>query len=346
MSSIDKKPKFEPDPPPDVTGLSQEEALVRYVQWQQMQLDRIADWWPKENSSRLARLEQFAPLVGTWPIVDYSYVSLTLSDMVVCDPLIFSVTDTYDYSGDNSVGWKAISLSDDGTKLYASNPGAGGLGRGIAQYDMSAFDMTTLSFTAFKAETSFHYGLKIKDDGTRIFVLDGNTDDLKEFSLSTPFEISSMNTTPVQTKNLGLTSPTHIGLAISSDGVNMYLGLNQANSYVIYQWTMSTAWDISTAALAATLDVRTVPNWPTGVNWYCFALDISADGLVLITNGQSGTFYRFDLTTAYDLTTAEFSTVIAATGTGVTEGVAISSDCQMVYVNAATSDTFYEFEIG
>jgi hypothetical protein len=80
MSSVDKKPKFEPDPPPDVTGLDELEALRAYTQWNQAQFDRAADWWPRENESRLNRLEQFVPALGTWPIVDYSYVNLTLKE--------------------------------------------------------------------------------------------------------------------------------------------------------------------------------------------------------------------------------------------------------------------------
>jgi len=92
VSSIDKKPKFEPDPPPDFTGLSFDDAFAEYKRWTQAQHDRMADWWPRETESRLDRIEQFVPLVGTWPIVDYSYVSVTLAEATsACDVTSYTV---------------------------------------------------------------------------------------------------------------------------------------------------------------------------------------------------------------------------------------------------------------
>jgi len=70
------KPKFTPDPAPNIEGVPVEQALRMFMDHVQRQDNRIEDWWPKDLEDRVEALELLVPyMTGTWPIVDYSSVT-------------------------------------------------------------------------------------------------------------------------------------------------------------------------------------------------------------------------------------------------------------------------------
>lgn len=49
-------PKFTPDPPPNLSGLSLDQAFKVFVDWVIRQEYRKEDWWPKDLESELQNL--------------------------------------------------------------------------------------------------------------------------------------------------------------------------------------------------------------------------------------------------------------------------------------------------
>ena len=91
------------------------------------------------------------------------------------------------------------------------------------------------------------------------------------------------------------------GIAFKSDGTRLYM-VGRANDKV-YQYTLSTAWDLDTASYdgaAKDLAVRTEDAAPQGISF-------KSDGTRLYMVGQiTGKVYRYTLSIAWDLGTASY----------------------------------------
>ena len=70
------KPKFTPDPPPYLQGMSVEQAFPLFVDWMIRQNYRQEDWWPKDYEERIQTLERLSPYcIGEWTIADAAYMN-------------------------------------------------------------------------------------------------------------------------------------------------------------------------------------------------------------------------------------------------------------------------------
>ena len=90
------KPKYTPDPPPDVQGMPFDQAFPLFMDWKIRQENRQEDWWPKDYEARIQELEKLAPYcTGTWPIVDYSNITFeSVAEVVqVYSPTTFLYSD-------------------------------------------------------------------------------------------------------------------------------------------------------------------------------------------------------------------------------------------------------------
>ncbi|MEL7145060.1 MAG: hypothetical protein AAFO69_01725, partial [Bacteroidota bacterium] len=97
-------------------------------------------------------------------------------------------------------------------------------------------------------------GLALSGDGTKLFVLGSGSDNVYEYNLSTPFDVSTATSGLVLDVSEESTNPT--GIAFSSDGFEMYLVDNVAD--LVLQYTLSSAYDLSTAFYSGvSLDIST-----------------------------------------------------------------------------------------
>lgn len=129
-------------------------------------------------------------------------------------------------------------------------------------------------------------------DGTKIYFTTF-FNKIYESSLSTPYDLSLIS----QSKYLDTTSdniyPEDIHL--STDGTKLYT-IDWYN-WTIYEYGLSTAWDVSTA----TLTWNSVWPFTAFIRW----LYITPDGKeIFITQHNSTTYYHITMSTAWDLSTA------------------------------------------
>ena len=134
----------------------------------------------------------------------------------------------------------------DGTKMYV----IGAVNNLVYQYSLStAWDISTasydsVSFSVASQDTS-PQSIFFKPDGTKMYMLGGTGKDVNQYSLSTAWDISTASFDSV---NFSVSAQTvsPYGLFFKPDGTVMYVcGL--AGS-VVNQYSLSTAWDISTAS--------------------------------------------------------------------------------------------------
>jgi hypothetical protein len=191
--------------------------------------------------------------------------------------------------------------------------------------------------------------LRFKPDGTKMYILGSGADEVNEYALSTPWSPS----TAVFTDNFDVTSedtgPT--GLYIREDGLKFWIVGNQNDT--IYQYSMTSAWDLTTASYdnvsliigsSNSIDGFTQQINPTG-------LYFKYDGSVLYLIGSNGDFiYQFDLSTSWDITTASYS----GNSTGrldlnppdaSPQDIHINSSGTLVYFVGAGLDNFYIYKL-
>lgn len=237
---------------------------------------------------------------------------------------------------------QSMRASADGTKFYAGDYGT----NAIYQYDATlAWDAGTATYASkslsvASQETTGLYGFTFSDSGSKLYVI-GALNDVFQYTLSTPYDLSTASYASISfdVGSSGANYPM-LDIEMSPDGTKMYLMTNQ-NYDKIYQFTLSTPYNVSTASYASkSLDVSSEDTQTAGFT-------LSSDGTKLLTVGYGTTpdsMYRYDLTTAYDLATASFSgqsfSVQSQNNTPV--GVAVKTDGTSVYMvgNSGTEQIF------
>ena len=114
---------------------------------------------------------------------------------------------------------------------------------------VGTFDVSTATFAnvvfSVSGQERTPTGMAFSNDGAKMFVVGDQGNDISEYTLSTPFDVSTATFANVVFSVSGQdTSPQ--GMAFSNDGAKMFVvGWNGAN---ISEYTLSTPFDVSTAS--------------------------------------------------------------------------------------------------
>ena len=239
----------------------------------------------------------------------------------------------------DSSATEGFTFSYDGTKMYA----VGTTNRTVYQYDLStAFDVSTASYASksFSVATqeTGPRGIRFKSDGTKMYIVGSTADTVFQYSLSTAWDVSTASYDSVSLSVASEdTSPA--GLYFSGDGTQLYIVGGTNNS--VYQYTLSTAWDLSTGSYASkSLSVASQDTNPSGVV-------INTDGTKLFVVGfSSDNVYQYNMSTAYDLSTASYASIsfsVASQAT-VPKDLSFSTDGTKMYTGSV--GTVYQYTTG
>ena len=195
-----------------------------------------------------------------------------------------------------------VAFKSDGTKMYVA--GAAGTGTGdVFQYSLStAWDISTASYDSISysnGSITNAYTIQFKPDGTKLFIQAYEDDRVYEHTLSTAWDLS---TASYNNNNLyyGGQTATAYDFHIGSNGTKVYVSNNDSP---MYQYTCSTAWDLSTATYdSVTLDVS--GETPSD-GW---RVQFNADGTKMY-GMNADDIYIYTLTTAWDISTASYDSV-------------------------------------
>lgn len=244
-----------------------------------------------------------------------------------------------------NVSPQAMTISPDGTKAYVSDAN-----KSIYQYTFgTAFDASTLSYATKLLNTATQFGvgssrdIRLSADGTKAYVsgLDGGSVcRVFQYTLSTPYDLS---TGTYASKVLSPTVDTSIwGILFSPDGLTLFV--NGLGTSKVYQYTLSTAWDISTATYATKSYLYSAQDAQMTDMWF------SPDGKKLYGIGPNTTknIYQYTLSTAYDISTCAYASkfFLFSGQTATPSGFAISPDGFNLYLNAAgASAHIYQYTL-
>ena len=189
------------------------------------------------------------------------------------------------------------------------------------------------------AQASGASGLAFSSDGTKAYVSDQISDTIYQYTLTTAWDIS---TGSYASKSLSVTAQetNPQTIAFSSDGTKAYTVGSTNND--IYQYTLTTAWDISTGSYASKLlDVGAQDVNPEG-------LAFSSDGTKAYVLGSTGdAIYQYTLTTAWDISTGSYASksLSVAAQDSTPRDLGFSSDGTKAYIVGSTSNTIYQYTL-
>tara|TARA_R110002167_G_scaffold26085_2_gene89887 strand:- start:564 stop:1688 length:1125 start_codon:yes stop_codon:yes gene_type:complete len=206
---------------------------------------------------------------------------------------------------------------------------------GSVGYDLAGASYDSVSFSVAAQEIS-PYGLFFKPDGTKMYVTGYDGDDVNEYNLSTAWDI----TTASYLQNFSVVSqeisPT--GISFKPDGLKMYVvGEVSAN---VNEYTLGTAWDISTASYSQNFNIGTQDTEPS-------SLFFKPDGLKMYVVGNTGNdINEYDLSSAWDVSTSTFLQVFSVSAqTTAPHGIFFNLTGTSMYV-LAQSGYLSEYTLG
>ena len=228
----------------------------------------------------------------------------------------------------------------DGTKMYV----IGSSGDNVNEYDLStAWDISTASYLqnlSVAIREKSPQGLFFKPDGTKMYVIGSSGDDVNEYGLSTAWDVSTASYLQVFSVASEDTGP--IGLFFKPDGTKMYIV--GTTSDTVYQYGLSTAWDVSTGALVVPssewFSVATQEINPTG-------LLFKPDGTKMYVIGSTGDdVNEYDLSTAWDISTASYLQNFSVASQETTpQDLFFKSDGTKMYVIGSSGDDVNEYDL-
>lgn len=166
----------------------------------------------------------------------------------------------------------------------------------------TANDITTATSTStsvsVSAQDGVGQGLYVSDDGIEMYHV-GNADSVHRYTMSTAWDLSTasyVSSWNMTTNSANISESSYSGIAFNTDGTKMFACGYSADK--MYEFSLSTAWDITSASHTTGSDLTGPSNSP-----YNFFFNVSGTELYWMDGGDDK-LHRYELSTAWDLSTA------------------------------------------
>jgi sugar lactone lactonase YvrE len=228
-------------------------------------------------------------------------------------------------------------FSPDGLKMYI----VGSAGDDVNEYNLStAWVVSSAVFvTSFSVagQDSGPSGLFFRADGTKMYMVGFTNDVVFQYTLSTPWSVATASYDNISFSVAGQEA-TPSAIWFRPNGLSMYIIGSSADT--VFQYTLSTAWNVSTATLLQSFSISGQEASPNGM---CF----TGDGSRMFITGSTGDDVNvYNLTTPWDISTAAFVNVFSVAGQDITpSGIYIKPDGTKMYIVGSTNDAVYQYTV-
>jgi len=268
-----------------------------------------------------------------------SIIANRAGGFVWTDPDVSSPThlSAKDYALTSGTG--GIAFSQNGENMYTVDNATDT----VTWHTLStAWDLGTASTTGTTANfTSVESSLKdvfISPDGTKFYICGTSSDKIQEYTLSTPYDISTA-TASFATDAIG------IGVAnmwFQPNGARVYWGNADSIGYL----SLSTPFDLSTYSSTQTVSSGIDSGFTTTVG----GIWLSQNGLKLyIADTLRDTIVMYNLSTEWDLTsrssTADVSSALTTGGSMIARGLFFNPDADAMYIGNDGSNELQQFSL-
>jgi hypothetical protein len=242
------------------------------------------------------------------------------------------------YIGTNTFTPSGLFFKPDGTAMYAVDDSS--LTNSVVQYSLSsAWDISTASYVrdfSVQAQETAPTDVFFKPDGTKMYVSGATGDDVNEYSLSTAWDISTASYAQSFSVSSEETVPT--GVFFKDDGTKMYISGNAGDD--VNEYSLSTAWDISTASYVQSFSVAAQETFPRN-------LFFKSDGTKMYIIGETGNdVNEYSLSTAWDISTASYVQNFSVNAQeGSPRGIFFKSDGTKMFITGTDSDDVFSYDL-
>jgi hypothetical protein len=262
-------------------------------------------------------------------------------------------------------GINTTAATDEGDPIWLSPTTAGGVLYGMANKPHAPYHMVYLGVVSRKNANNGEIFIKCQngyelDELHNVLITTPIQDDLLVYNGTTNIwenkntlnQLAITNTQETLTTTSGVEGWGYVnsisivgqdtnayGVSMSSDGTKMYI-IGSTND-AVYQYTLSTAFSVSTATYSGlSFSVNTTAGSPT-------SLFFKPDGTAFyITNDSTtDTVQQFNLSTAWDISTASYITAYTFTQDTAPTGLEFSPDGTKMHLIGDTNNTVYQFAL-
>jgi hypothetical protein len=244
-----------------------------------------------------------------------------------------SYTQGFDVAGEDSAP-KGVAFNGDGSKMFVVGAGKDN----VYSYDLStAYDLSSASYTQsfdVSGEDGYPQSVTFGENGTKMFVLGNTYDDVYSYDLSTAYDISTASYNQKADVSGQDTAPT--GVTFNADGTKMFVvGFGDTN---VYNYNLSTAYDLGSASYNQSFDVSGQDPYPTGIMF-------NDDGTKMFVAGDdTDDIYSYDVSTAYDISTASYNQKFDISGEDdQPSGVTFNGDGTKMIMSGDDINTVYRY---
>lgn len=235
-------------------------------------------WWSSKNGAFVGKGKLFiGPATGS---ATCTFADSSVSVVFANERVAEGFYEINARGAGTDITWNLLGLS-------AANP--------LRPYDISNVGVAEARFDVVGDDT-VPRSLRFRDDGTRVFYLGNGTDSIYQRTLSTAWDLNSAGSS--SSLSINADAPSPFGLWFGNSGTRVYYTDGTSSAGDIYERTLGTAWDVTSAGSSSTIDVsadegllRTIMLDPTGTRMY-----YSGDG--------NDTVFERLLSTAWDITSA------------------------------------------
>ena len=207
----------------------------------------------------------------------------------------------------------------------------------VAAYDSKEFDFSNEVGASLASNNQF-----IKPDGTKVYVCNYSNRKVFQYSLSTAWDISTATYDSKFGNTATQTATGLISASFKSDGTKMYALDYSGYGRGLYQYTLSTAWDVSTIsydsvvftdAAVTNTDKGNVFFKPDGTKFY-------------IQSYASDTITEYNCSTPWDISTGSASgnSYNYSPPISTSYSFSISNDGKFLFI-AALASTVYKYSL-
>ena len=222
---------------------------------------------------------------------------------------------------------RGMALKVDGSRLYVIGSG---------HDDINEYLLGDTRLTNVNLQETGPTALSFKSDGTKMYICGVSGDDVNEYTLSTAWAPSTA--TYVTNFYVGTQSPTPYGMFFKPDGTALYILC--ATNDAVYQYALSTAWDVSTASYSNKSFSSLNETFPHGIFF-------RSDGeKMYCTGATSDTVNEFDLSTAWDVSTASYQQQFSVnTQQPYPTGLSFKSDGSRFYIIGTDGERIDQYDL-
>ena len=212
---------------------------------------------------------------------------------------------------------------------------------GLSDGVSSGYDVANISYSGKSSSSSsqntYMLGIGFNADGTKMYRTGySSTRAIFQYTLSTAWDISTASYDSV---SFSLPSPIAVpyGIEWNGDGTKFVVGDSSTGD--LYQFSLTTAYDISTTNSTPTTYDSSQATKPVAIKF------TNSGTKVFVLNNQNDTVYRYSLSTAYDITTMSYDSNSFTTANYYLTGLELNSDGTEMYLQDHVGNSLRRFTL-